>query len=67
MNIERQDNKRVLALLCLLGAALLTWVGKQFAELPSRTTVLETKVQSWEARQDRMDDKLDKILSAVVR
>lgn len=62
---SRADSRRVLALLGVLGLAILGWAGKQFADLPSEVNTLKVQRVEDNKRLDRMDRKLDDILKAV--
>ena len=67
MSIQSVDLSRVLALLWALGFALLAWVGSQFTSLPGRVTAIETKQTLEGERLNRMEGKIDLILTKVGR
>jgi hypothetical protein len=57
--------KTIAAILSVVGLGLLSWAGAQFADLPERVSVVETRVEFSGERLNRIEVKIDRILERV--
>jgi len=57
--------KTIAAILSVVGLGLLSWAGAQFADLPKRVSVVETRVEFSGERLNRIEVKIDRILERV--
>jgi hypothetical protein len=64
---RREDLPRLMALVGVLGVALLGWAGAQYGGLPQKVTVLETKEVIHASQLEKIDAKLDRILERLAR
>lgn len=63
----KAEVKALVGIASTVGLGVLAWAGTQYASLPTRLTIQETKMSAVEGRLSKMDDKLDLILDRLPR